>query len=71
MAAVSHHRVVMPVLRVIVVLVLMLQTPSCSMTLIAAAPDAARYCSARFLFDAFASMADVDSEIRGRRHGEK
>jgi hypothetical protein len=32
---------------------------------IAPAPDAARYCSARFLFGAFASMAWVDSEMPG------
>jgi hypothetical protein len=38
-----------------------------SVTLIGTAPDAARYSTARFLFGGFASMAVIDSDIRGRR----
>jgi hypothetical protein len=52
--------------------VLMLQTPSRNSvvtTEIGTAPDAARYCSARFRFGDRASM--IDSDESGRRHGEK
>jgi hypothetical protein len=59
--------VVVPVVPLVVVPVLMLQTPSHSMTLIGTAPLAARYATARFRFGAFASMAAVDTEISGRR----
>jgi hypothetical protein len=48
-----------------------LQTPSRSMMVIAAAPDACRYSIARFLFGDLASMAGIDSGISRRRHGKK
>jgi hypothetical protein len=48
----------------------MLQTPSRSMMAIGTAPHAARYSVARFTFGAFASMGNVDNDIRGRRQKE-
>jgi hypothetical protein len=59
--------------RVILLPVWIVQTSSVPKEVIqiAAAPDAARYCSARFRFGDFASMGNVDSRIGGRRHGKK
>jgi hypothetical protein len=47
--------------------VLIVQVPFRDLIEIAAAPLASRYATARFLFGAFASMADVDTEIGGGR----
>jgi hypothetical protein len=68
-AAVSHHRAATVPVILLPVVIAKRTVPSFlrSMIVIAAAPDAAKYCSARFRFGGFASMGNVDSEIRGRR----